>query len=245
MNRGRLILLGVFSTLATSWWGLVVAPQLQLGNQQPVALRGTTQAYPPGRPGLAVQGEQVYRANGCLYCHTQQVRTAGAGAVFRQGSVARYVSTDIERGWGKRFSVAEDYLRDHPVMIGHRRVGPDLTNVGVRQPNDETQTNLLWHLRHLYEPVSVAKDSAMPAYRFLFEKRRLKPGQEVATNALAWIERDGISEIVPKPEAVALAAYLFSLDSDAPLFEAPLPAPPKPTPDSNAPAAPVNNGPVE
>ena len=74
MKHGPLIFLGVFFTLATSWCGLIFAPQLQLGSQQPVKIEATGQLYPSARPGLAQQGAEVYRANGCVYCHSQQVR---------------------------------------------------------------------------------------------------------------------------------------------------------------------------
>ena len=70
--------------------------------------------------------------------------SAWAGPKPRCGS--SHPGPDIERGWGKRRSVAEDYLFDSPVMLGSRRVGPDLANVGIRQPDAN------WHLLHLYDP---------------------------------------------------------------------------------------------
>ena len=45
------------------------------------------------------------------------------------------VGPDMARGWGKRRTVAEDFLFDSPVMPGSQRVGPDLANVGLRQPD--------------------------------------------------------------------------------------------------------------
>lgn len=75
MNHGPLIFLGILFTLALSWCGLVFAPQIQLGRQEVV--NATGQLYPPNRPGLAQQGGEVYRANGCQYCHSQQVQPKG------------------------------------------------------------------------------------------------------------------------------------------------------------------------
>ncbi len=72
---------------------------------------------------------------------------------------------DIARGWGIRRSVAADYLYDDPVQPGSLRAGPDLANLGVRDPD------LNWQLVHLYAPQAVAKNSAMPPFRFLFEVR--------------------------------------------------------------------------
>ena len=75
------------------------------------------------------------------------------------------VGPDIARGWGNRRTVARDFLFDYPVMLGSQRVGPDLANIGVRQPDAN------WHLRHLYAPAAEVKGSTMPAYPFLFERR--------------------------------------------------------------------------
>ncbi len=75
MNAGPLIFLASFFALATSWFGFVLMPQLQIGRQQPVELADDGPgSIPPMRPGLARQGEQVYRATGCFYCHSQQVQ---------------------------------------------------------------------------------------------------------------------------------------------------------------------------
>lgn len=133
MNYGPLLFLGFFLTVASSWCGLVLLPQIQFGRQQAVKIEETGEIYPQARSGLAEQGRQIYRANGCLYCHTQQVRAQNYGA-------------DIARNWGQRRTVSRDYLYDHPVMLGTMRTGPDLTNIGLRQSDTS------WHLLHLYNP---------------------------------------------------------------------------------------------
>jgi cytochrome c oxidase cbb3-type subunit 2 len=145
------------------------------------------------------------------------------------------VGPDLTRGWGRRRTVAEDYLFDSPVMPGSQRVGPDLANVGTRLPDAN------WHLRHLYNSRLVVKESAMPPYRFLFEKRKIgrSPSPEALAPPLDPPPGAGY-EIVPKPAAKALAAYLISLHADAPLFDAPIsvPAPPGTPSSTNAPALP-------
>jgi len=73
MNKAPWIFLGVLFTLSLSWWGMVYGPATQLGGETPDKGDGT--ALKP-RVGLAQQGEQVYRENGCYYCHT---RTATGG----------------------------------------------------------------------------------------------------------------------------------------------------------------------
>ena len=215
MNAGPLIFLASFFALATSWFGFVLMPQLQIGRQQPVENADGGPAYPPMRPGTARQGEQVYRANGCFYCHSQQVRPEGFG-------------DDKERGWGGRpglvQSVAADYLYDQPAMLGTQRIGPDLANIGLRQ------TNELALLKHIYDARQTMEKSVMPPYHYLFEKHKLKYGEKPSADAVNVSGVEAGYEILPKDEARELAAYLLSLHSDGILFE----TPPPPAPPTNA-----------
>ncbi len=467
MNHGPLIFLGVFFTLITSWCGMIFAPQLQLGSQQPVRIEATGLLYPSARPGLAQQGAEVYCANGCVQCHSQQVRQndsefdvilapipaakdetpalkredvlktannylaeanllkgeakwyalarsakgfalageskqavaianqlvgywktiamsgiypslvqsgdtalaaeaasqalsgakslpadekvgalieiatgyALAGdhksallvaknteareravaaitkALVKAGKVRLAVTMtifeikggrwddaeklvasapkpilrgvnkmaadnlkrqieavggkadvsvvplgrDLDHGWGSRPSVAQDFIYDYPVQTGSQRIGPDLANVGARQPKNfslpwkyQSKTNQVeeataWHLLHLYEPQLLATASVkspMPPYRFLFEKRPV-PSQKIwhdpkPEELLGQLQRDGKFypanglEVTPRNEAKALAAYLLSLQSETPLLEAPAA---KPLPPSGATAS--------
>lgn len=124
---------------------------------------------------------------------------------------------DIARGWGLRHSVAEDFLYDHPVQLGSVRIGPDLAGVGSRSPD----ANIV--LQHLYAPKSVVKGSAMPPFRYLFEIKK-KVGGAFSPDALnlpeGFAPADGY-EVVPKPDAKKLVAYLLSLHADVPLYNAP------------------------
>jgi cytochrome c oxidase cbb3-type subunit 2 len=145
---------------------------------------------------------EIYRANGCIYCHSQQIRPEGYGA-------------DILRNWGQRRTVARDYLYDKPVMLGTMRTGPDLTNIGLRQTSAE------WHLRHLYNPRITSPGSIMPPFPFLFEKRKigLRPSPDALKLTGVFAPEPGY-EIVPRPEATALVQYLLSLKANTPLPEA-------------------------
>jgi cytochrome c oxidase cbb3-type subunit 2 len=236
MNHGPLIFLGAFFTLACSWYGMVLMPHLQFGRDGQRETPGSSQVYPNPRPGLASQGREVYRANGCQYCHTQRVQPAS-------------LASDQARGWGRRHSVAQDYIHDAPVLLGTRRVGPDLANLALRRPADDAHTNLTWHLRHLYNPQITSPGSTMPPYPFLFLKRRLAPNQPRSADALelpAALAPETGYEIVPKPEALALAGYLLSLQADAPLFEAPPPVTAAPAgTNAPAPAAATTNTPQQ
>ena len=216
MNPGPLLFLATFFMMSVSWFGFVLMPQVQIGRQPQVEVDG--QLYPPMRPGMARQGEQVYRANGCFYCHTEQVRPKGYGS-------------DVARGWGGRpgvvQSVAQDYLYDRPVMLGSQRIGPDLANIGRRQ------TNELELLKHIYNPQQTMPKSVMPPYKFLFATRKLRPGELPSADALPVSDAAPDEEVVPTDDAHALAAYLLSLHSDGILFE----TPPPPAPATNAPSS--------
>jgi len=204
MNRIPILFLGIFAAVASSFWGVIFVPQMQLGQSELARIEDTGSYYPVARNGEAARGASVYRANGCVECHTQQVRPKGVG-------------NDFERGWGKRRTIAQDYLLDEPVQLGTLRLGSDLANAGRRQPNATVQ------LQHLYNPQLTVPRSMMPRYSYLFSKRKLAPGEKPSSLALPANTEPGF-EIIPKPEAHSLAAYLVSLNSEAPLFSAPFPA---------------------
>ena len=118
------LFLGVFGTFAFSWVGLTVIPNIQIGALNPQMDEEQTDIYPAPKSGMAEQGRRIYAANGCIYCHSQQVRPD-------------YASADVDRKWGDRRSAPRDYLFDRPVMLGQERMGPDLSNIGKRAPAEE------------------------------------------------------------------------------------------------------------
>ncbi|MEO7676749.1 MAG: cbb3-type cytochrome c oxidase subunit II [Verrucomicrobiota bacterium] len=206
MNFGPLIFLGIFFAMSLSWLGLVLGPQMQLGNQTPEPNEKTGMLYPQARSGTGHQGAEIYRANGCFYCHSQQVGPKNFGS-------------DYQRGWGSRRTVAADYLFESPVMAGSQRVGPDFANIGARQ----TDENFLF--AHIYNPQSTLPAGAksnMPRYPYLFEKRRISG--KISASAIkfpaGYTSENGF-EIIPRREALLLVSYLKSLQSETPLFEIP------------------------
>ena len=93
-------------------------------------------------------GRQVYISEGCIHCHSQYVRP----------------NSPDELMWGPVKSIAE--LRaENPPLIGNRRQGPDLTEVGARR-------SALWFKAHFYNPAQVSGSSIMPSYGFLFRDER-------------------------------------------------------------------------
>ncbi len=118
------IFLGIFGTFAFSWTGLTLIPNFQIGHLDPQADEEGADIYPVPKSGMAERGRKIYAANGCVYCHSQQVR-------------ADYAASDIERKWGTRRSAPRDYIFDRPALLGKMRVGPDLANIGKRAPSED------------------------------------------------------------------------------------------------------------
>jgi cytochrome c oxidase cbb3-type subunit II len=125
---------------------------------------------------------------------------------------------DIERGWGLRHSVAEDFLWDYPVQLGSIRVGPDLSNVGMRY-------DLNWELCHLYAPQSEVKGSMMPPFRYLFTVQKISGASSPdALQLPAAAAPPAGYEVVATARAKELAAYLLSLRANVALHDAPFTA---------------------
>src|SRR5205823_2230132 len=118
------LFLGIFGTFVFSWVGLTVIPNWQVGHLNPQSDEEGTDTYPQPQSGMVERGARVYAANGCIYCHSQQVR-------------ADYAANDIERKWGERRSAPRDYIFDRPVFLGKMRMGQDLANIGARAPKEE------------------------------------------------------------------------------------------------------------
>ena len=196
MQNETALLTGGMTMLAIATSALVVIPYLQLQDVKP------TEGLEP-YTSAQLRGREVYIANGCIYCHSQQPRDAA-------------FAPDAKRGWG-RVSVPGDYYYDHPHLLGTMRTGPDLLNIGVRQPSAD------WHLGHLFQPRAYVPGSIMPSYPYLFEvKDAPDPGEKPITLPEGYKPPGKV--VVPTPAALDLVAYLQSLNRTGPV----LPAPPKP-----------------
>lgn len=202
MNRGPFIFLGVFIILSCSWAMVINKPIQETGHLSPVFDSEQGGRLPHGVKGAAEQGKLAYQEFGCIACHTQQVRVSAG--------------LDLLRSWGKRQSVARDYIDQSPVLIGNTRLGPDLSNVGLRRTDTD------WHLLHFYNPQITSKGSNMPGFPFLFETREIVG--EASNRALKlpveYAVADGY-EVIPSRKAEALAAYMKSLKVTYDLEEAP------------------------
>jgi cbb3-type cytochrome oxidase cytochrome c subunit len=327
------LLAGLFATFAFSWLGLAVIPNFQIGHLDPQSDEEGTDIYPMPQSGMAERGRKVYTANGCVYCHSQQIRP-------------EYAASDIDRErdaapsprpkWAERRSAPRDYIFSRPVVLGKMRMGPDLADIGKAAPAEDqgaaapggspvgspnaspagspapnaspaavaspgasapppppkagsspaaaasppasapsasaapspaagkpgpaaspaaqpapqnappgpSPATLLvsevkpgeappysaaWHHQHLYSPRRLNLDSNMPAYRFLYEKRRISG--ERSADALALTGADAVPdgwEVVPTYDAKCLVAFLMSRDQSHPLKEVKSATPPAP-----------------
>ncbi|MBZ9567335.1 cytochrome-c oxidase, cbb3-type subunit II [Modicisalibacter tunisiensis] len=146
-------------------------------------------------PALALEGRDIYIREGCNNCHSQMIRP------FR---------AETER-YG-HYSVAGEFVYDHPFLWGSKRTGPDLARVGGRYSD-------AWHRAHLYNPRDVVPESIMPAYPWLFDDTL--DGAHTADKMRALRELGvpysdaqiaGAREAVQgKKEITALVAYLQQL----------------------------------
>lgn len=178
--------LGVFLALSAI---IAVGPALWVqANNHPL---------PDSRPLTEEEAEglQVYLSEGCVYCHTQQVRpipqdTSRYGRASAPGDYARLGPVDL---W-----------RQTPSVLGTERTGPDLSNIGDRQPS------ATWHHIHLYQPRSVVDASMMPSFPWLYETRpEAGPDDIVVPVPASHAPGEGV--VVAGPRARALVAYLLAL----------------------------------
>ena len=158
--------------------------------------KSTTQPVAGLKPYDAVQltGRDIYIREGCYNCHSQMIRP------FR---------AETER-YG-HYSVAGEFIYDHPFQWGSKRTGPDLHRVGGRYSDE-------WHRMHLINPRDVVPESNMPPYAFL--ERPAKTGDiEAKMRALRMVgvpytEEDiagARQQLEGKTEMDALIAYLQGL----------------------------------
>lgn len=141
---------------------------------------------------LQLAGRDIYQREGCYNCHSQMIRP------FR---------AETER-YG-HYSVAGEFVYDHPFQWGSKRTGPDLHRIGGRYNDD-------WHRLHLRQPRDLVPESNMPAYPWL-AKTMLDPTESAPRmKALARVgvpyskeEIDKAAEEVKgKTEEDAMVAYL-------------------------------------
>lgn len=144
---------------------------------------------------LQVAGRDVYLREGCYNCHSQMIRPFRA-ETLRYG----------------HYSVAGEFVYDHPFQWGSKRTGPDLHRVGGRYSDE-------WHRIHLNNPRDVVPESNMPAYPWL-EKNAADAGsiqahmKALRTAGVPYTDEEiakAPADLKGRTEMDALVAYLQSL----------------------------------
>lgn len=144
---------------------------------------------------LQVAGRDIYLREGCYNCHSQMIRPFRA-ETLRYG----------------HYSVAGEFVWDHPFQWGSKRTGPDLHRVGGRYSDE-------WHRIHLNNPRDVVPESNMPAYPWL-EKNAADAGtiqahmKALRTAGVPYTDEQiakAPADLKGKTEMDALVAYLQSL----------------------------------
>jgi cytochrome c oxidase cbb3-type subunit 2 len=156
--------------------------------------RSTTEAVQGLKPYTPLQlaGRDIYLREGCFGCHSQMIRPFRA-ETLRYG----------------HYSMAGEFVYDHPFQWGSKRTGPDLHRVGGKYSDE-------WHRAHLIDPRTVVPESNMPAYPWL-ETAQLKPdhiGKNMAALRVVGVPytddeiKAAPEELKGKTELDALVAYL-------------------------------------
>ncbi|MCH9608529.1 MAG: hypothetical protein S4CHLAM45_11070 [Chlamydiales bacterium] len=105
------------------------------------------------RKALIDMGENIYRIEGCWYCHTDQTRTLVQDTVLN--GAPDYPAPP---------SSANEYIYQRVTFPGTRRIGPDISRVGIKRPHRD------WHMSHFWSPQSESKGSVMPTFTHFFDK---------------------------------------------------------------------------
>lgn len=214
MRHVSFLIFGLMLCMVIPWVGIHLKVKSQFGllsetttNLQPDGSNIPDEPlYPPQRAGRFYQGKAVFGKSGCVSCHTQQVRA----------------SLDLKRNWGKRQSVARDYINQDIPLLGSLRIGPDLSNYSLRvnkELSDKTQDNWL-HLL-IYNSRIIYPKSLMPAHPHLYEKVKERFAGEIALQFppdSKHAPSEGFA-IIPTTDAKNLVYYIKNLNQNYELPE--------------------------
>ncbi len=133
------VVTGSLLILATIIFVVILLPYVHTSRTQPSEIFRQ-------RTDLEAAGRRIYIENGCVYCHSQSIRS-------------------IDWGLGaERIAQAGDYVADYPILLGSQRTGPDLSQDGGEHPDD-------WHMAHFANPRHTRPLSIMPQFNFLWPDR--------------------------------------------------------------------------
>ena len=129
---------------------------------------------------------------------------AAWGAYYGITSVS-YTHLDVYKRQDYAMNQRMDVWRNTANLLGSERTGPDLTNIGERQPSVD------WQLLHLYQPRAVVEQSVMPAYQWLFKEKDYLEKGDVEVKVPEKFLQNKFKKVVATKDAINLVAYLLSL----------------------------------
>lgn len=118
MKTGFSVFLASFVALGASWFGLVYGPIKQLGGETQTVILQSPDNWPEQRTGDATLGLQVYRANGCAACHTEQIRQTGVANEISLTSLGVYKPADF-RAFIKSLMVVPELMNYSNTIVGN------------------------------------------------------------------------------------------------------------------------------
>jgi len=170
---------------------------------------------------LELAGRDIYVANGCYNCHSQQIRPL-------RWETDRY----------GEYSKIGEFVYDHPFQWGSRRTGPDLSRAGW--VGSSTYKTAIWHYNHFTKPKEMNPQTIMPAYPWFaknsvdltdipkkiramqtlgvpyatgYDQKAVADYKQEAQNIVAELKASGV-EVTADKEIVAMIAYLHKLGRD-------------------------------
>lgn len=192
-HKNHWLLLGViFFGYAILAYFVAIRPAISV-QQETVPLPAAEPMTELQRRGLA-----VYVSEGCIACHTQQVRPIPMDQVWGRPSVAADYAYVRPLNWLHPYA---------PAVLGSERTGPDLSTIGERQPSKT------WQYIHLYNPRAVSPDSVMPAYPWLFRVVK-NPVDSATVVPVPEPYAPEYGKVVVDDKARALVAYLLWLKQE-------------------------------
>lgn len=216
----RTFIIGLFASFGLAWFCVIILPYFKMKGLEPLEMEeadGTNIVYIPKRAGRVKDGGEVYGENGCYQCHTQLIRPTYAGNdMFRPDWAG--LASDEDRGDTRRETNAFDFEGENYAHIGISRMGPDLSNLGVRVSKlyAKNISPEQWLFRHLYNPRwrPEKRLSTCPSFRFMFDISEVKGNR--SGESMPFEVEEGM-QIIPSSEARALVSYLLSLRKDQPV----------------------------
>ena len=210
------VVLSVLVLIALAIGGAVeIIPMLKIESNIPKIAAVTP--YTP----LELAGRDIYVANGCYNCHSQQIRPL-------RWETDRY----------GEYSKIGEFVYDHPFQWGSRRTGPDLARAGW--VGSSTYKTAIWHFNHFTKPKEINPQTIMPAYPWFaknsvdltdipkkiramqtlgvpyasgYDQKAVADYKEQAQNIVAELKASGV-EITADKEIIAMIAYLHKLGRD-------------------------------